>query len=124
MRSFGTLAACGAICLLGACMAAPAQGPLVGGNAYIPDAARGGIAEYHVENESTVYLRDRTNRWYRVELTSNCPGLRFNPTIQFSTDPIGNFDSNSYITTREARCAVRSIDLSPAPAAKGGIARG
>ena len=124
MRSFSALAMLLGAALLGACAAAPASAPLVGGNAYIPDAARGGIADYHVENERTVYLRDRTNRWYRVELSANCPGLRFNPTINFSTDPIGNFDRSGYISTREARCAVQSIDFSPAPADKGGPARG
>jgi hypothetical protein len=124
MRKFGTLAALVGACMVGACTTNPVGAPLVGGNAYIPDAAHGGIAEYHIENERVVYLRDRTNRWYRVELTANCPGLRLNASVNFTTDPIGNFDRSSYITTREARCAVQSIDPSPAPADKGGQARG
>ncbi len=124
MRKFGTVAVLGGACLVGACTTYPVSAPIAGGNAYIPDAARGGISEYHIENERVVYLRDRTNRWYRVELTANCPGLRLNAAVNFTTDAIGNFDRSGYITTRDARCAVHSIHPSAAPADKGGLARG
>lgn len=98
----------------------PAPTPVApGGETIIPFAANGGIVDWHAENDRSIFLRDRAGHWYFVTLASACPGLQFNQNILFSTDPSGNFDRFSAISTRDYRCAVQSIVRSGAPAAKG-----
>ena len=111
------LAVCAAT--VGGCATAPVQ-PLMAGDTSIPFAARGGIRDWHSENDQSVYLRDRSGRWYYATFNGTCPNLRAAQTIHFNTDATGTFDRFSAITTEYARCQVNSVIRSPAPAAKGG----
>ena len=86
----------------------------------IHSAAGDGIRDWHAESDSAIYIMDRTSRWYLATLTAPCPGLRFNNSIAFETDPLGDFDTFSTIRTRDYRCHVARIVRVPRPAAKGG----
>ena len=97
--------------------------PLMPGDTAIQFAARGGIKDWHSENDQSIYLRDRTGNWYYATFNGVCPNLRAAQTMHFETDAAGAFDRFSSITTDYGRCQVASVVRSPAPAAKGGPAR-
>lgn len=90
--------------------------------AAIDHANSGGIRDWHAENSSGVYLRDRTNRWYYASFRHGCPGVLTNPTIAFNTYGDHRFDRSASVITATETCAVESVTVSPAPAAKGGPA--
>jgi hypothetical protein len=107
---------------LGACAATPVQ-PLMPGETSIQFAARGGIRDWYSDNDRSIYLLDRTGRWYFATFNGVCPNLRSSQTMRFNTDAAGTFDRFSSIATEYGRCQVGSVVRSPAPAAKGGPPR-
>ena len=113
------LAACAVS--VGGCAAAPVQ-PLMVGDTSIPFAARGGIRDWHSDNDKSIYLRDRAGKWYYATFNGVCPNLGAAQTMSFNTDATGTFDRFSSIVTEYGRCQVGSVVRSPAPAAKGGPA--
>ena len=92
--------------------------PVYGKPASISYANAGGIADWHAEDDSSLYIRDRTGRWYYATLGGRCPSLRLSHTIGFETDPMGRFDTWGAVRTRDALCHVRTLVTSPPPAAK------
>ncbi len=117
MKTFAALAACGAA--LSACAPTQMQ-PLTAADTAIPFAAHGGIRDWYSNNEQSIFLRDRTGRWYLATFNGLCPNLPSAQTIRFETDASGSFDRFSSIGTEYGRCQVGSVVLSQAPAAKGG----
>jgi hypothetical protein len=100
--------------------AAPKAEQTYGKRASIPFANSGAIRDWHADTDRSLYLRDRTGRWYHATLSGPCPSLRFQHRIGFETGPLGTFDEWSVIRTRDHRCHIDTLVTSPAPAAKGG----
>ena len=94
--------------------------PLPAGETSIAFAANGGIKDWYSNNERSIYLRDRSGRWYLATFQGVCPNLPSAQTIRFETDAGGRFDRFSSITSEYGRCTVGSVVPSVAPAAKGG----
>jgi hypothetical protein len=105
---------------VGTAVAAPQSGRFDGKETAIDYAARGGIRDWHADDEQSIYLMDRTGRWYRATFSHRCLNLPSNQAIAFETDALGRFDRFSTIGTADMRCQVESIVRSPRPAAKGG----
>lgn len=113
---FALAATCAA---LSACAPTPMQ-PLTAADTSIPFAANGGIRDWYSNNNQSIYLRDRTGRWYLATFNGLCQNLPAAQTIQFETDASGSFDRFSSISTEYGRCQVGSVVHAQAPAAKGG----
>ncbi len=115
------LLACAAMLVGGAASAsADEREPVYGKPAAISFAANGGIRDWHAEDDSSVYIRDRTGRWYLATLSGPCPGLLTSQAVSFKTDAMGRFDRFGAIRADFIDCAVDKLVTSPAPAAKGG----
>lgn len=82
-------------------------------------ANQGGIEDWYAADDSSLFLMDRTGRWYRADFVGTCPRLRVQNTIGFRTSATGRFDALGSVVTRDAICAVRSLTASERPAAKG-----
>lgn len=85
----------------------------------IRDAGGGGIRDWYSGDDRTLYLRDRTGRWYRATFAGVCPAARRSSTIRFNTDALGAFDRFGTISTDRGRCSVSSLVRSAKPAAIG-----
>lgn len=120
MKALIVLAACSAA--LSACAPTQVQ-PLTTADTAIPFAANGGIRDWYSNNEQSIYLRDRTGRWYLATFNGLCPNLPAAQTVQFETDASGAFDRFSSIGTEYGSCQVGSVVQAQAPMAKGGLAR-
>ena len=81
-------------------------------------ANHGGIRDFRVINDRTIYLQGNGRRWYRADLMGSCSGLRFRDTLGFESDPDGSFSRFSTIRTRGQSCAVRSLVESGPPPRK------
>ena len=119
MKAFSLFAVLAA---LGACAPAGLAPPATADTA-IAFAANGGIRDWYSNSEKSIYLRDRTGRWYLATFNGLCPNLPAAQTIHFQTNAAGAFDHFSSVTTEYGRCQVGSVLRSEAPAAKGGPAR-
>lgn len=93
-------------------MAAPRE-------ATIRYAAGDGIRDFHADDEGSIYLRERTGRWYRAFFHAPCPGVRHTDSIRVKTDRLGQFDRFGAITTYRGLCSVSSVVRSAKPAAIG-----
>lgn len=104
-----------------ALVAAPgvAQRSALGAEAGIDYAANGGIRDYHAESERVIYLRDRTNRWYKATFVGVCPNLRTSDVIAFDTDGLGRLDRSGAVLTRSGRCQFDSLVRAAPPRGKG-----
>ena len=123
MRTATFLPLCAAA--IGACaptVPAPVL-PLAGEETSIPYAANGGIRDWYSNNEMSIYLRDRADRWYFARFSAPCPNLPATQGVRFETDASGTFDRYNSVISDFANCQVVSIVRSAAPAAKGGLAR-
>ena len=92
----------------------------VGTETIIPFAGNGGLREWQRggSQSDVLFVRDRTEQWYKVTLTGPCRFDRPLDTLSYTTDPGGNFDRFSQI--RVARypqqvCGVQSIVTSLPP---------
>jgi len=108
-----------------ALLAAVAAGPLpplptvAPREASIRDAASGGIRDWHSDDGRSIFLRDRTGRWYHATFAGPCAGVLYSSTIGFKTDVLGAFDRFSTISTERGLCSVSSVVRSAKPAAIG-----
>ena len=82
-------------------------------------AASGGIRDWHADDERSIFLRDRTGRWYQAHFYGVCPGVRHSPSIGVKTDRLGAFDRFGAITTYRGLCSVSSVVRAAKPAAIG-----
>ncbi len=87
--------------------------------ATIHDASSGGIRDWHADDERSIYLRDRTGRWYQAFFQGPCPGVQHSPSIGVKTDLLGQFDRFSAIETYLGLCSVGSVVRSAKPLAIG-----
>ena len=87
--------------------------------AAIAFADSGGIADWHVRDERSLYVMDRPGQWYLATLEGQCWNLPFENTLSFDTGPTGRFDSFSAIITQYGRCQLQSLVRSERPAVKG-----
>ena len=106
-----------------AAIAAPAvaQHHRIGQETVIPFAAGGNLREWQRggAQSDTLFVRDRTEQWYRVTLTGPCRFDRPLDTLSYTTDPTGTFDRFSRIRVArypEQLCGVKSIQFSLPPA--------
>lgn len=83
-------------------------------------ASMGGIRDWHADSDRSLYIMDRTGRWYYATLAGPCPSLRFESQIAFETGALGELDHWGVIRTRDLRCHIASLVTSPRPEAKGG----
>lgn len=113
------LALAAACAALGACAPTPMPS-LSPGETSIQNAGAGGIRDWYSNNERSIYLRDRTGRWYLATFNGVCPNLPSAQTVRFDADAAGSFDRFSSISTEYGRCQVGSVVPTLAPAAKGG----
>jgi hypothetical protein len=114
------LGAATAVAAIGAAPAAADQAAGLGERASINFVHQGGIADWHAEDERTLYIRDRTGRWYLATLSARCPRLVWANGIRFDAGADGRFDDWDSIQTDMVRCGVETLVRSEAPAAKGG----
>ena len=114
-----TLACAGLAACAPMAMPMPAQ-TLAAGETSIAFAANGGIKDWYSNSDQSIYLRDRSGRWYLATFDGVCPNLGAAQTISFQTDAGGSFDRFSTITSEYGRCQVGSVVPALAPAAKGG----
>lgn len=98
---------------------ADAQTRQQAGETKILNAANGGIRDYKSGAPGILFLRDRTERWYRVQLTGDCLMSRTDlAALAFTTDTTGTFDLFSQVVSSnypQRRCGVTSIVRSDPP---------
>ncbi len=83
-------------------------------------ARQGGIDNWTVVDEKTVYVQDRERQWYRADLMGHCIGLRFAQRIGFKFEVDGSFDKFSSIHYDRQTCPLTSLTKSdPPPGFKG-----
>jgi hypothetical protein len=83
--------------------------------ARIPFANLGGIEDWRVVNDKTLYVESRNDEWFRVELLSPCTGLQFEQSIGFVAEPTGSFDRFSSIVVDGRECQVSSLTRGTPP---------
>ena len=113
--------------LLALAFAAPAAADPrpIGTETVITFAGGGGLRDWQrggVESD-TLFVRDRTEQWYRVTLTGPCRFDRPQDTLSYTTDTAGTFDRFSQIRVArypEQLCGVKSIRTSLPPAGRQG----
>ena len=86
----------------------------------IPFAANGGLRDWQLDkaDPASLFVRDRTNRWYHVKLSGPCPRYRSLDTMVYTTNPTGNFDTFSRVSfpgSGNIRCGVQFIERSAPP---------
>lgn len=92
----------------------------IGRETVIDYASNGGLRDWQAgpPNMNVVYVRDRTLRWYRVELTGPRVKDRALGTLTYTTDANGTFDRFSSVSAQRFPnqvCGVRSIKTSLPP---------
>ena len=83
-------------------------------------AGNGGLRDWQPgpPDSGIVYVRDRTQRWYRVTLTGPCVRDRALDTLTYTTNTNGTFDRFSRVSVRrypDQVCGVASIRTSLPP---------
>ena len=86
----------------------------------IPFAAGGNLREWQrgAPKSDTLYVRDRTEQWYRITLSGPCRFDRALDTLSYTTDPAGTFDRFSRLRVAsypQQSCGVKSIVTSLPP---------
>lgn len=106
-----------------------ARGSAYGPETVITQASGGSLREWQRGPNKAGYLfvKNRTEQWYRVELTGPCQLDIPLDSLSYTTDVNGTFDRFS--TLRVGRlpnqtCGIRSIRKSTPPAGRVGVARG
>lgn len=81
--------------------------------------ARNGIREFHFGNGDVMFVRDRTNHWYRLELNGGCLSNGFNgaTSAAFTANGANRIDTSSKVVFANSgrTCLVDSIRRSGAP---------
>jgi hypothetical protein len=107
-----------------ASLATPANlppGTPFGEETIIQQAAGGALRDWRrgPAGSDTLYVRDRTERWYQVTLTGPCEMRRPLDTLSYTTDSVGNFDRFSRLRVAyipQQNCGVKGIRRSTPPA--------
>jgi hypothetical protein len=90
----------------------------------ITQAGGGSLREWQRGDvPGVLYVRDRTEHWYRVTLTGPCRMDRPLDTLTYTTDPAGNFDRFSRVRLLRypnTVCGVASIRTSAPPPGRAG----
>lgn len=108
---------------VGTVLTAPAQAqtrPMIGQETTIAFASNGGIRNWErgPRGSGILFLQDRTQRWYQVQLSGPCLDYTNRPTLIYQTDPTGRLDTFSTISSvdrPQLRCSIKSIKHSLAP---------
>ena len=88
--------------------------------AAIDYANQGGIADWQALDDTSLYLMDRTGRWYRAEFQGGvCYRLPLQNTIAFTTSATGRFDAVSSVVTEDGSCPLKSLVRTDRPAVAG-----
>lgn len=106
--------------LLALASAAAADSEPIGKETVIRFAGGGNLREWQRggPKSDVLYVRDRTERWYKVTLTGPCRFDRPLDTLSYTTDPTGTFDRFSRIRVArfpDQSCGVKSIRISLPP---------
>ena len=101
-------------------LAAAAASPLAGVSDEETRISSGEIREYHRGNGDVMFMRDRENKWFRVEFNPGCLKGTSDPrSMSFSTqDASGRIDQLTRVTVYGAMtrtCLIDSIRRSVAP---------
>lgn len=96
------------------------SGTAYGDPTIIRMAANGALRDWRPgpNGSDTLYVRDRTERWYQVTLTGPCDYRRLD-TLSYTTDPVGDFDRFSRLRFSflpQQNCGVKEIRRSTPPA--------
>lgn len=73
----------------------------------------GGILDWRIADNRTVYLQASGNRWYRADTISACNDLPYAETLGFATNPDGSFDAFGALIVRGRRCALKTLTALP-----------
>ena len=104
--------------LLALCRAAApalAQPPAAQRDASIPFAQHGGIWNWREDGDRTIYIQDRSHRWYKATLMGPAFDLPGAQNIGFDTGPTDSFDRFSSIVVRGQRYPLQSFVRSDGP---------
>jgi hypothetical protein len=71
--------------------------------AEIPFAEHGGIADWRVEGDNTVYFEDQHRHWFRATLLTPAFDLPFVEAIGIEAGPTGSLDNFGAITVKGRR---------------------
>lgn len=96
---------------------AGADGPAAA-EARIPFVNHGGIRDWRATDGDTIYVQDRSRRWYRAELAYRAFGLPHAWAIGFETRGIDSFDRFSNVVIDGQRIPVRSLVQVDGPPAR------
>ncbi|KQR87659.1 DUF6491 family protein [Sphingomonas sp. Leaf343] len=87
-------------------------------------AGNGGLRDWeHGPTRDVLFVRDRTERWYRVTTSGPCPRIGNLDTLTYTTDSNGVFDRFSrirFLRYPNVTCGVKSIVSTATPPSKGG----
>ncbi|HEU4967766.1 DUF6491 family protein [Sphingomonas sp.] len=86
--------------------------------ASIPFVNHGGVRDFDVVDNDTLYIEDQHRHWYRAELMGYCPDLGFARAIGFETRGPDTLDRFSTLIVRGQRCPVKSLVESGPPPKK------
>jgi hypothetical protein len=77
--------------------------------ASIPFANHDGIWDWREGDRQTIYIQDRSRRWYKATLMRPSYDLRGTTAVAFETGPTDRFDKFSWVVIRGQRYAVESL---------------
>jgi len=83
--------------------------------ASIPFVRHGGIRDWEVVDNQTVYIQDRRRNWYVARLMAPCQNLNFATRIGFVSDSSDSFDRFSSILAEGRKCQVESLTAASGP---------
>jgi hypothetical protein len=79
----------------------------------------GGIADWQASDDRSMYLMDRTGRWYLARFQGICYRLPRENAVAFDTGVTGRFDRFSSVRTQFGSCPVASVVRVDRPAVVG-----
>ena len=86
--------------------------------ASIPFANHGGVYNWVVENDRTVWFEDNHHHWYRATLMGNATELPFAEEIGIDSRPGGTLDRWGAIIVKGRRYVFSSFEAMPGPPPK------
>jgi hypothetical protein len=102
------LTACTAVAI-GAAAAVVAPSAQSASNGSIPFAGSVGIDEWRSESDSALFLRSKSQGWFRAELVGACSGLSVATAIGYEAEADGSFENTSAILVDGQRCPVATL---------------
>jgi len=83
--------------------------------ASIPFVSHGGIRDWRSTDDHTLYVEDRSGRWYVAKTLGPCLGLNTAINVAFDAGATDTFDRFSSILVRGQRCPIKSLNLISGP---------